>query len=94
MKRPIFVADTLMKQFEQAIPFERIRLHAEFREVNRDVVLNDHKEQKEDLLQFIATLNRSMFELELQRDKEEREKTNQELISSWKEEHRQNQQEP
>src|SRR5437764_9089519 len=91
MKRPIFVADTLMKQFEQAIPFERIRLHTEFREVNRDVVLNDHKEQKEDFLQFIATLNRSMLELELQRDKEEREKTKQELISSWKEEHRQNQ---
>jgi RNA polymerase sigma factor (sigma-70 family) len=94
MKRPIFVVDTLMKQFEQAIPFERIELHTEFRELNRDVVLNEHKEQKEDLLQFIATLNRSMLELELQRDKEEREKTKQELISSWKEEHGQNQQEP
>ncbi len=94
MKRPIFVVDTLMKQFEQAIPFERIELHTEFRELNRDVVLNEHKEQKEDLLQFIATLNRSMLELELQRDKEEREKTKQELSSSWKEEHRQNQQDP
>jgi uncharacterized protein len=94
MKRPIFVVDTLMKQFEQAIPFERIELHTEFRELNRDVVLNEHKEQKEDLLQFIATLNRSMLELELQRDKEERGKTKQELISSWKEEHGQNQQEP
>ena len=94
MKRPIFVVNTLMKQFEQAIPFERIELHTEFRELNRDVVLNEHKEQKEDLLQFIATLNRSMLELELQRDKEEREKTKQELSSSWKEEHRQNQQDP
>ncbi len=94
MKRPIFVADTLMQRFEQKIPFERIELHTEFREVNRDVVLNEHKEQKEDLLQFIATLNRSMLELELQRDKEEREKTKQELSSSWKEEHRQNQQDP
>jgi RNA polymerase sigma factor (sigma-70 family) len=94
MKRPIFVADTLMKHFEQAIPFERIRLHTEFREVNRDVVLNEHEEQRENLLQFFATLNRSILELEQQRDKEEREKTKQELISSWKEEHRQNQQEP
>ena len=94
MKRPIFVADNLMNQFEQAVPFERIELHTEFREVNRGVVLNEHKEQKEDLLQFIATLNRSMLELELQRDKEEREKTKQELISSWKEEQGQNQQEP
>src|SRR6266702_6847498 len=50
MKRPIFVADTLMQRFEQKIPFERIELHTEFRELNRDVVLNEHKEQKEDLL--------------------------------------------
>src|SRR5256885_2896147 len=62
MKRPIFVADTLMKHFEQAIPFERIRLHTEFREVNRDVVLNEHEEQRENLLQFFATLNRSILE--------------------------------
>ena len=88
-KRPIFVADTLMKQFEQAIPFERIELHPEFRELNRDVVLNEHKEQKEDLIQFFATLNRSIFELELQRDEKEHEKTKQELISSWKEERKQ-----
>ncbi len=94
MKRPIFVADTLMKHFEQAIPFERIELHTEFRELNRDVVLNEHKGQKEDLLQFFATLNRSILELELQRNKEEREKTKQELIASWKEEHRQNELEP
>ena len=89
MKRSIFVADTLTKQFEQAIPFERIELHTEFRELNRDVVLNEHKEQKEDLLEFFATLNRSIHELELQRDKEEREETKQELISSWKEERKQ-----
>ncbi len=93
MKRPIFVADTLMQRFEQKIPFERIELHTEFREVNRDVVLNEHKEQKEDLLQFFASLNRNILESELQREKEEREKTKQELISSWNEEHRQNQQE-
>jgi RNA polymerase sigma factor (sigma-70 family) len=93
MKRPIFVADTLMKHFEQALPFERIELHTEFREVNRDVVLNEHEEQRENLLQFFATLNCSIQELELQGDKVEREKTKQELISSWKEEHRQNQQE-
>lgn len=93
MKRPIFVVDTLMKHFEQTIPFERIRLRTEFREVNRDVVLNEHEEQRENFLQFFATLNRSILELELQKDKEEREKTKQELISSWKEEPRENQQE-
>jgi len=93
MKRSIFVVDTLMKHFHQVVPFERNELHTEFRELNRDVVLNEHKEQKEDLLQFIATLNRSILELELERDKEERKKTKQELTSSWKEEHRQNQQE-
>jgi uncharacterized protein len=48
MKRPIFVADTLMKQYEQALPFERLELHSEFREVNRDIVLNEHKGQKEE----------------------------------------------
>ena len=93
LKRPIFVADTLMKQFEQAIPFERLELHTEFREVNRDVVLNEHKEQKEDLMQFFASLNCSIHKSELQKEKEEREKTKQEYISSWKEELRQNQQE-
>jgi RNA polymerase sigma factor (sigma-70 family) len=93
MKRPIFVAATLVQQFEPAIPFERIDLHAEFREVNRDVVLNEHRKQKEDLMQFFANLNRNMLALELQRDKEEREKTKQEFIASWKEERRQNQQE-
>ena len=92
-KRPIFVADTLMKQFEQAIPFERIELHSEFREVNRDVVLNEHKGQMEDLMQFLASLNRSIHESELQKEKEARERTKQENIASWKEEHRQNQQE-
>ena len=94
MKRPIFVADTLMKHFEQAIPLELIGHLTEFREVNRDVVLNEHEEQRENLLQFFATMNCSILELELQRDKAEREKTKQELISSWKDEHRQNQQEP
>jgi bifunctional DNase/RNase len=93
MKRPIFVADTLMKQFEHATPFERSGLHTEFREVGRDVVLDEHKAQKEELLQFFATLNRSINESELRRDKEEREKTKQDSIASWKEEHRQNQQE-
>ncbi len=93
MKRPIFVADTLMKQGEQALPFERLELHSEFREVNRDIVLNEHKGQKEDLMQFFASLNRSIHESELQKEKEEREKTKQENIASWKEEHRQNQQE-
>ena len=93
LKRPIFVADTLMKQFEQALPFERLELHSEFREVNRDIVLNEHKGQKEDLMQFFASLNRSILELELQKEKEEREETKREYIASWKEEHRQNQQE-
>jgi RNA polymerase sigma factor (sigma-70 family) len=93
MKRPIFVAGTLMNQFEQALPFERLELHSEFREVNRDVVLNEHKGQKEDLMQFLASLNRSIHESELQKEKEEREKTKQENIASWKEEHVQNQQE-
>jgi uncharacterized protein len=86
MKRPIYVADTLMEHFEQALPFERIGYLSEFREVNRDVVLNEHEEQKENFLQFFASLTRSNLELELQRDKEEREKTKQELIASWKEE--------
>ena len=82
-----------MKQFEQAIPFERIELHTEFREVNRDVVLNEHIGQKEDLMQFFASLNRSILESEMQKEKEEREETKREYIASWKEEHRQNQQE-
>jgi RNA polymerase sigma factor (sigma-70 family) len=73
------------------LQIERIELHTEFRELNREVVLNEHKEQKEDFLQFFASLNRSILELELQRDKEEREKTKQESIASWKEEYRQNQ---
>ena len=93
MKRPIYVADTLMEHFEQALPYEQIGHLSEFREVNRDVVLNDYEEQREKFLQFCASLTRTNLELELQRDKEEREKTKQELISSWKEEHRQNQQE-
>ncbi len=71
MKCPIYVADTLLEHFEQIIPFEQIGLLAEFREVNRDVVLNEHKEQKENILQFFASLTRSTLELELQRDKEE-----------------------
>ena len=92
MKRPIFVADPLMKQFEQLKQFERIDLLTGFREVNREVVLDAHKGQKEDLIQFFATLNRSILELELHKDKEEREKTKQESIASWKEEHRRDQQ--
>jgi RNA polymerase sigma factor (sigma-70 family) len=78
MKRPINVADTPMEHFEQIIPFEQIGLLTKFREVNRDVVLNEHKEQKENLLQFFASLTRSTLELELQRDKEEREQNQQE----------------
>jgi len=93
LKRPIFVADTLMTQFEQALPFERIELHTEFREVNRDVVLNEHIGWKEDLMQFFASLNRSILESEMQKEKEEREETKREYIASWKEEHRQDQQE-
>jgi RNA polymerase sigma factor (sigma-70 family) len=93
MKRPIFVAEILLKQFEQALPFERLEFHSEFREVNRDIVLNEHKGQKEDLMQFFATLNRNILVSEIQKEKEEREKTQQEYIASWKEEHSQNQQE-
>ena len=93
MKRPIYAADTLMEHFEQIMPFEQFGLLAEFREVNRDVVLNEHNEQKENILQCFASLTRSTLELELQRDKEEREKSKQELIASWKEEREQNQQE-
>jgi hypothetical protein len=93
MKCPIFVADTLMKQFEQPMSFEQITLHTEFREVNRDIVLNEHKGWREDLKQFIASLNRSILESEIQKEKEEREETKQEYIASWKEENRQNQQE-
>ena len=93
MKRPIYVADALMEGAEQATPFEQIGLLAGSREVNRDVVLNEYKEQKENLLQFFASLTRSNLDSELQRDKEEREKTKQELIASWKEEREQNQQE-
>jgi RNA polymerase sigma factor (sigma-70 family) len=93
MKRPMYVADTLMERFEPAIPCERIGHFTEFREINRDVVLNEHREQRENLLQFFASLSRSNLESELNRDKEEREKTKQELIASWKEEREQNQQE-
>lgn len=93
MKRPMYVADTLMERFEPVIPFERIGHLTEFREINRDVVLNEHEEQRENLLQFFASLTRCNLESELQRDKEEREKTKQELIASWKEEREQNQQE-
>lgn len=92
LNRPILVADTLMKQSEQALPFERLELHSGFREVNRDIVLNEQKGQKEELMQFIASLNRSIHESELQQEKEEREKTKQENIASWKEEHRRDQQ--
>ena len=93
MKCPIFVADTMMKQFEQPTAFERIELHTEFRDVNRDVVLDAHKGQKEDLMQFFASLNRSILESEMQKEKEEREETKQKSIASWKEERKQNQQE-
>ena len=82
-----------MKQFEQALPFEQLELHSEFREVNRDIVLNEHKGWKEDLMEFFASLNRNILQSELHNEKEEREKTKQDNIASWKEEHRQNQQE-
>ena len=93
MKRPIYVADTLMERFEPAIPCEEVGHFTEFREINRDVVLNEHREQRENLLQFFASLTRNNLESELHRDKEEREKTKQELIASWKEKREQNQQE-
>ena len=93
MKRPMYVADTLMERFEPAIPCEEVGHFSEFREINRDVVLNEHREQRENLLQFFASLTRSYLESELQTDKEDREKTKQELIASWKEEREQNQQE-
>jgi RNA polymerase sigma factor (sigma-70 family) len=93
MKRPMYVADTLMERFEPAIPCEKVGHFTEFREINRDVVLNEHREQRENLLQFFASLTRSNLESELKRDKEEREKTKQELIASWKEEREQNQHE-
>jgi len=94
LKRPIFAADTLIKQAEASIPFERLEVYSEFRELNHDVVLNEHKWQKEQLMQLFATLNRSLLESELQAEKAEREKANQESIATWKEEHGQNQQEP
>lgn len=90
LKRPIFVAEALMQQFKPALPFERLELHPEFREVDRDIVLNEHKGWKEELMQLIASLNRSVLESELQEEKEEREKEKQESIASWKEEHREN----
>jgi RNA polymerase sigma factor (sigma-70 family) len=93
MKRPIYVADALMERTGKATPFEQMGFLTEFREVNRDTVLNEHKEQKENLLQLIASLTRSNLELELQKDKEEREKTKQQLITSWKEERKKKQQE-
>jgi uncharacterized protein len=93
MKRPMYVAEDIMERIEKAAPQSQVELLTEFREIDRDVVLNEHIEQKETLLQFFASLTRSNLELELQRDKEEHEKTKQELIASWKEEHKQNQQE-
>ena len=93
MKRPMYVADTLMEHFEQAIPYEHIGHLTQFREVDRDVVLNEHREQRENILQFFASLTCCNLESELQRDKEKREKTKQELTASWKEEREQNTQE-
>jgi RNA polymerase sigma factor (sigma-70 family) len=93
LKSPIYVADTIFGNCEQAKPFEQIGHLTAFREVDRDVVLNEHAAQRENFLQFFASLTRSNLELELQKDKEEREKTKQEMIASWKEEHKQNQQE-
>jgi bifunctional DNase/RNase len=91
LKRPIYVAGTLLEHFEQAKPFEHIGHLTAFREVDRDVVLNEHAAQRENLLQLFASLTRSNLESELQQDKEEREKTKQQVIDSWKEEHKQNQ---
>jgi len=93
MKRPTYVAEDIMESIEKAAPQSQMELLTEFREIDRDVVLNEHKEQKENLLQFFASLTRSNLESELQRDKEKREKTKQESIASWKEERKQNQQE-
>jgi RNA polymerase sigma factor (sigma-70 family) len=92
LKRPIFVEEALMQQSQQAIPFERLEHHPEFREVNRDVVLNEHKGRREELMQLFASLNCSILESELQEEKEVREATTKENIASWKEQHRQNQQ--
>ncbi len=89
MKRPIFVVETLMKQFQQAIPFERLELHPEFREVDSDIVLNEHKWHREEIMHLFASMNRSILESELQKEKEEREKEKQEYIASWKEQHKQ-----
>ena len=67
---------------------------AEFREVDRDIVLNEHKGWKEELMQLFASLNCSILESELQEGKEERENTKKEYIASWKEEHKQMGQSP
>lgn len=91
MKCPIFVSDILMENAKQASPFKEIGLSTQFREVNQDMVVNEYKEQTENFLQFFASLTRTNLELELQKEKEEREKTNQEFISSWKEDRKRNQ---
>jgi RNA polymerase sigma factor (sigma-70 family) len=93
MKRPMYVAEDIMERIEKAAPQSQVELLTEFRDIDRDVVLNEHKEQKENLLQILASLTRSNLESELQRDKEKREQTKQEFIASWKEERKQNQQE-
>ncbi|HEX9132932.1 MAG TPA: bifunctional nuclease domain-containing protein [Ktedonobacteraceae bacterium] len=93
MKRPMYVAEDIMERIEKAAPQSQVELLTEFRDIDRDVVLNEHKEQKDNLIQLIASLTRSNLESDLQRDKEKREQTKQELIASWKEERKQNQQE-
>ena len=82
-----------MERMQIAAPHSQVELLTGFREVDRDVVLNEHESQKENLLQLIASLTRSNLELELQREREEREKNKQQVIDSWKEERKQNQQE-
>jgi len=93
MKRPIYVAEDLMERMQRSAPQSQVEFLTGFREIDRDIVLNEHKEQRDNLLQFFASLTRSNLELELQRDKEAREKTKQEMIASWKEERKQDQQE-
>ncbi len=92
MKRPILVAEALMQRFEQAIPFEQLVLHPEFREVDSNIVLNEYMWHREEIMQLFASMNRSILESELQKEQAEREATKKEYIATWKEQHRHNQQ--
>jgi RNA polymerase sigma factor (sigma-70 family) len=96
LKRPIFVAETLMHRFNRQYRVNGLNFtHPEFREVDSNIVLNEYKGKghREEIMQIFASLNRSMLASELQKEKVEREETEREYIASWKEEHKQNQQE-